>query len=281
MTFATLRDLVRSLTGDDGTFWPEASLLSWANEAVALAVRRSGCLEQRETILAVANQAEYDVPADCDRVFRIAFDGEALLPVSQHVLRSSNSDFASITGTPFMYYLDELNEKFGLYYKPSTATTVAAGFAGEWGGVIAPLVGTTSSEWGGIIDPLDAGGAYSGEWGDIVSAVSADDIEVFYRALPKAMDSGDDEPSLPPWSHGCVLFWVLSRAFEADTMLQDLGRAAFWRKLSETVFERLTIRTNNKLPKVWQFKSSADGPVGPRIRDRYPDTIGAGEDTHA
>jgi len=269
MTYSDLDSAFKQITGDtNAAFWTETMKLAWANEAIAAAARRTEAIEKRVTLLSVASQGEYTLPDDVVFVQRVAYDGEALEPTSQANLSRADRNWTDDEGTPFQFYLDMLNKKVGLYYVPSVATTLTT-FLGEYGTLLEPETVTPLSEYGVIIDPLDATDEYSSEYGDVASGVGGNDIEVFYVGSATAIASSGT-PDLPPWSHGLILFWMLARAYEAETQLQNVGASQLFMHLAEKIIGRLGVRSKGRLPKVWQrqdgFRIDYDDPD---VEDRF------------
>lgn len=268
MTYTELDSAFKQITGDaNATFFTAAMKLAWANEAIAEAARRSGCIEKRQTIISVASQAEYTLPADVATVLRVAYDGVALQHTTQTNLSRESKEWTTLLGTPFQFYMDMVNGKIGLYYKPALATTLST-FLGEYGALLEPETDTPLGEYGTIIDPLDATDIYSGEYGDVVSGVDGNDIEVFYTADATAITAADT-PDLPPWSHGLILFWMLARAYEAETMLQNVGASQLYMHLAEKIIGRLATRSRGKLRKTWQRQATAFIETDLAIEDRF------------
>lgn len=267
--YSEINTLFGTMTGDSsGVYWTDAQRLAWANAAVKEAAQRTRCVEKRETILSVADTQEYSLPSDCAYVTRVAYDGERLSPIMQSHLRIEDEAWMDKSGTPFKYYLDELNGRFGLYYKPSSSTTYTV-FTGEYGILLEPDSGTPESEYGVYVDPLDATDEYSSEYGDIARGISGDDIEVFYFADPADMAAGDDIPEIPQWAHTIVLFYMLARAYEADTQLQDFDKAALWQGLCDRQMYRLAVRSKGKSKKLYQMQAYSALPYEQSVKDRF------------
>ncbi|MFA7209677.1 MAG: hypothetical protein WC120_05385 [Parcubacteria group bacterium] len=269
MTFMDLSNAFKQITGDTNeVFWTAAMKLAWANEAIGAAARLTEAIEKRATIISVADQGEYTLPSDVQFVQRVAFDGEALEFTNKSNLSRSDRNWTDDPGTPFQFYLDMMNGKVGLYYVPQVATTLST-FIGEYGVLLEPETGSALGEYGSIVDPLDATDFYSSEYGDVASGVSGNDIEVFYVSSATAIAAAET-PDLPPWSHGLILFWMLARAYEAETQLQNVGASQLFMHLAEKIIGRLAVRSKGKLPKVWQMQAGySRRDDDPDVDDRF------------
>ncbi len=70
-----------------------------------------------------ANVAEYSYPTTVDRVFRVAYDKEKLLPTTVHELDRFQADWEATAGTPQFYTLDQVEKNtVRLFKTPSDST---------------------------------------------------------------------------------------------------------------------------------------------------------------
>lgn len=259
MNWTRIKDIAYTLVGDTeaaGAYFPLASMREWANQAVRDMAQRSGCLQWRQPIVVTAGTAEYALPADCAQVFRVTYDGEVIWPVSQRRLRAYDARWRERTGTPYLYYLDELNAKIGLYPNPSTGTTYESVSGPTAGMIVDTGAGTTveGPSVGVILDIAD-GSPIEPLVGAIYDVISGNSLEVFYYARPAAVNDGAIQ--IPGWAHPGIVYGMVSRAFAADTPRRNLGAAAIYRNLYEDVVRRLTARSNGKLHKVWHMEGYA------------------------
>lgn len=273
MIYSTIETLFGQMTGDTlRIVFTEAQRLAWAQDAVREACRRSGAVEIRAVIQSVADQQEYDLPSDCDCALRVTYDGKVMAPTLQSLLRSSNPSWQNYSGTPSMYYVDELNGKFGLYFKPAISSAIDP-YEGEYGMPLYDANGdpVTGGEFGMIVDPSDASDITS-EFGvgTIVGAVSDTYIEVFYQANAPEWGAAD-VPPIPQWSHGLILFWMLSKAYESEGPMQDLARSALWSMLAERQINRLAVRSKARLQKTFQRNHDGSLAYEPSVTDRFLD----------
>lgn len=277
MTYADIKTLFYNTLGDSeaSPVWITGSMaMQFANEAVQTAYAAARHIEKRTNILLAADTAEYDWPSDMGNVWRVAYDGKAILPITQSQLRVYDEEWPSVSGTPRHYYLSEINRKIGLYPKPSSATTYSA-FTQEFGAVVDTddSADTFSQEVGIVVDVSDASEAFNQEEGELVQAISADELEVFYKATPAVIDSGDDVPDVPGWCWPYVLFSMLASAYAADTEIMDTGLSGYWSALAASMIHRLRVRAEAKLNKTWVAKYEGWNVVGRRYDLRFPDTI--------
>jgi len=277
MTYTDIQSLFYGLIGDSeaSPVWITNDMArQYANAALQMAAATARHLEARTVILLAASQQEYALPDAADSIFRAAYDGQAILPISQSQLRVHDEEWYGKTGTPRFYYLDEMNRKIGLYKSPSTATVYSA-FSGEFGVVVDTdeATDTFSQEFGIIVDASDASGAFSQEFGELVSAVSSDELEVFYNAAPALIVDGTTVPDIPAWCAPYILFAMLAKAYAADTDLQDGALAGYWQNLGLTMLIRLRGRAAAKLNKTWVAKTEGWNRFGRRYDIRYPKNI--------
>jgi hypothetical protein len=268
VTFTDLNNAFKQITGDvNEVFWTVAMKLAWANEAVAAAASKTGSIEKRATILVTAGLGEYALPDDVAFVQRVAYDGEALEPTNQMNLSRNDREWTALLGTPFQFYLDRMNGKVGLYYVPGESTAVSV-YSVDFG-VWVPTDSTT--EFGVFVDLSDATNLPPdfGAFVETVGTTSGKDVEILYTSSATPITAGGT-PDLPLWSHGLILFWMLARAYEAETQLQNVGASQLFMHLSEKIIGRLGVRSRGKLPKVWQrhsyYQTDRDYPD---VSDRF------------
>jgi hypothetical protein len=250
-----LKSMFYSIVGDSEsspTWFPAASILEWANWAVRDLCDVSNCLEKRTQIVVTAGTAVYDLPDDVHEVRRVAFDGEKLWPVSQVQLYMTDPRWRQISNTnkPCMYYLDSLNQQIALYPTPSVSTTEAAfEYSGSRYGVV--VDGDTAGREGGygvVVDISDASPLGDSRYGGIVDVLGENGLEIIYRARPNDITATGDI-QIPAWSKHAILWAMLSKAYEAETQLQDVARSKRYRSLYSYWKNRLLIRSKGKSPR--------------------------------
>lgn len=275
MNYSSLKSRFYGAIGENAespSIVPEASLLTFVNRALRRVYHATGVLEKAATIAATASVSEYALPTDCDKVLRVAWNGERLAPVTKGFLLNRDYQFATRTGTPWCYYLDEIDTpmggavKVGLYPAPSTGSTYAE-YSGEYGVEVAG--GEYSSEYGIVVttdaaDPFD----YSSESGLIVGEITDNYIEVHYQAVAAEITDDDDSLGLPAWADGFVLWSALSSAFDAGTMIEDADASAMYAVMAEYVFSRIKVRSNGRLPKTWTMESGSSRRSPLTYKDR-------------
>jgi hypothetical protein len=277
VNYSGIKSLFYGLIGDsaDSPVWiTNAMAMQYANAAIQMAAAAARHLEGRGVILLVASTQEYSLPDAADTIFRVCYDGEAILPITQSQLRVYDEEWVAKTGTPRFYYLDEMSRKIGLYEAPSSATTYST-FSGEYGVVVATddTDDTFSQEYGIIVDASDASAAFNQEQGVLVSAVSADELEVFYKAAPAVINDDDDDPDVPQWCWPYVLFSMLGKAYASDTDMQNWALSDYWEGAASNLLARLRGRSFAKLNKTWKAKSPAWRRGGRRLGLNFPDNI--------
>jgi hypothetical protein len=82
------------------------------------------------------------------------------------------------------------------------------------------------------------------EGGEIASL----ELEYFANAHPAQLSGRQDEPSLPPWSHPGVVFYLLRQAYAMVGPQRDVRRAAFFGRRFMEVKERLRYRSHRRHP---------------------------------
>ena len=85
MQLGDIRTRVYTLIGDNESvplYYPNDRVDRAINRAYFIIASETNALEQRQSINPVANQAIYDLPANTDRIFRVAFDEEKIWPTS-------------------------------------------------------------------------------------------------------------------------------------------------------------------------------------------------------
>lgn len=276
MMYSDLQTRFYEILGDSSTapaYITTATAMAFANMAVRKAANVAEHLEKRGYILCAANTAEYDLAADCKKVFRVTYDDDVILPVMQIDLRLEDESWDQHAGTPRNYYLDELNRKIGLHWKPSVATTYDA-FSGEYGVIVDTddSDDTFTQEVGIVVDVSDASSTFSQEDGEIVQAVSAYALDVFYVAEPGEITAGDDYPNVPEWAAPFVLFYMLGKALSADTEIRDLDSSRFYFGLADMVLARMRLRSGNRMWRDWNARSDRFGKRK-RWPITWPDTI--------
>lgn len=95
------------------------ALVVWANAAVMDLTTYTDCLQKNLKIECTTGVQEYDLPADCDVVWRAAYDDQKIKLTSKWDLQQVDNTWDRSTGLPVRYYVNGLNGKIGLYPIPS------------------------------------------------------------------------------------------------------------------------------------------------------------------
>jgi len=268
VTFGEIKALFWPLAGMSAgnPYFSNANLITWANMSVRDMVSESRCLERRQKLVVTAGTQTYDLPSDCDRVRRAAYDGDKLLDRGMFELQISAPKWDIDTGIPRWYFVDGLNEQIGLYKIPTTSTTVTD-TDGEFGGLL------PSDGWGGIVDatvgerlPVLDGGQYE--------EITGFELELYFSCRPAEITQNDSVLDVPAWAHPVVLYSLLRFAFSAQTPMMDKARAAYWGDLYAHGKDRLIKQSNDRLPKDWRFlvRSIEGRPKIGRLPDLIVDT---------
>ena len=273
-SYNDLEGLFYELVGDNESspyVFFGADISRFAHEALRDMAQRAGFFEGRSIIDLVADQGEYPFSATgTEKIFRVTYDQKRISPITQRRLRRYDARWREKSGRPVAYYLDGLNDQIGFYKKPDSGTTYRStdstvGWMVDDDGATRPASG------GGILvdrsgaSPLVDGG------GDPLRLL-ADYIEIFATYQAASM-SGNYQIILPSWAWNGVLYGALSRAFEADTKMQNLDAAGYYNMLYEHVVERLQIRTSGKLPRTWVMEGYSPTKRGFGAVTRLPQHI--------
>ena len=268
MNYTTIKSTFWELLGFDGDshggYFSDATVLKYCNMAVIDLVSHSRCLERRNTILIEAGTQQYDLPTDCERILRAAFDWEKLIPTTKLSLQQDEVYWDTRRGDPQFYYTDMTNDQIGLFYIPGTGTAYTSTSSG-FGGLIA------STGFGGVIDTSIGERIAPDTFGGLLYEITANGLEIFYNARPPAIVDGDDVPELPAWSHPLVIYFMLWKALSAQTVFRDLEKSSLWHDFYKRGRSRLKHRMNSRLPKDWILKTKDQG-LRPRV-SRLPDLI--------
>lgn len=127
MTFGHMVRLFWDMMGAELTNSPQVTndiLLRWANMSLERLCADAVALERETDILCTAAVQEYDLPDDCKRVWRAAYDGQKILLTSKWDLQQVDNTWDRSTGIPRRYYVNGLNGMIGLYPLPTTDTVV-------------------------------------------------------------------------------------------------------------------------------------------------------------
>ena len=100
-------------------------------------------------------------------------------------------------------------------------------------------------------------------------------LRVWVHSYPT--DVSDSSPSseidVPDWAVSAVLFYMLVKAYESDTKLQNFDTAAVYRMMYEDIKERLVVRSKGRQPKSWimGYEGRPTISVINRLPDRVPE----------
>lgn len=160
MNLLALRNRVYRALGEDGTapqHWTDAEINRYINDTYRQFSRDSGALEIEHALEGVKGTAEYDLPAQIGRIFRVEYDELRILPTSEYELDIFDSVWKSRDNTPFAYRIDQLNDKIAVY--PIPTAEERAVFDSEFGTIIDMGPDDNfDSEFGVVIDIDDATG---------------------------------------------------------------------------------------------------------------------------
>lgn len=123
MKLGYIKSLFWELVGGEAVASPQVTsdlLLTWANMGVVDLATASRSLQAEVLLPCTANVQEYTLPADCERVWRAAYDGYKLSAVSKWDLQQSDPVWDEFTGVPRRYYLNGINNKVGLWPIPTS-----------------------------------------------------------------------------------------------------------------------------------------------------------------
>ncbi|RKX43972.1 MAG: hypothetical protein DRP64_07425 [Verrucomicrobia bacterium] len=220
--YGDIYDDFNDITGNGGNyFFADATIDRFANRALEETCERARYKDKAELVNVVGGTAVYPVTSDGYDIFRVEYDDEILYPITREALRHQDRDWATRTGLPRFYYLDEIYASaqnymtVGLWETPSTSVTNGLRI---WYHVVPNAPASTSA---------------------LTKAVAVD---------------------IPEWASSAVLYFMLSLAYKVDTKIQNAGASALYSALYEDVLSRLIIRSNDRQPKTWT-SGSASGPT--------------------
>lgn len=265
MEWADLKTMFYEITGDSEAhpFWfTDDMLRGFANQALRDLVRGSQCLDWRQVIAIQSGTAIYDLPDNCDQIWRVTFDNERIGATSQDYLYQVYERWQERSGLPALYATDELENQLILFPNPDVSSTTESSPSGNG------LIVDTSAMTGGvglIVDARD-GGPLPGVAGLIVDILTGNGLEIFYYARPG--DITADHINLPAWARYGILWFALAKAYAANTQIKDKNRTAFYSALYEHIKQRLRIRSAGRLNREWAMRGFAQPEVSsvlPRI----------------
>lgn len=130
MKLGHIKSLFWELIGGEVVASPQVTsdlLLTWANMGVVDLCTAGKVLQDEAWITVTGGTQEYTLPSDCERAFRVAYDGKKLHVISQWDLQRADPKWDSFEGMPRRYYLNGLNGKIGLWPMPSQSTVFETG----------------------------------------------------------------------------------------------------------------------------------------------------------
>lgn len=111
ITWQNVKDLFYETIGDsenNGFFFDEATVTSFADEAIREASNRTRFSDAVAEQLSVAGDATINPTMGWfAQIWRVEYDGEKLIPITTDELRKRDRHWASRSGTPRFYMLDE------------------------------------------------------------------------------------------------------------------------------------------------------------------------------
>ena len=263
MQYSDIKTLFYTMIGesaDTPVYVSGAMAASFATAGVKRLVEDSTCLETRVIKGVTAGTQEYDLPDDCRRVMRVAYDDQKILPITHQDLRNHNPRWRDHSGTPRFYYLDEMNEKIGLYENPGTSSTYAE-VSGGADGFIVDMSGADGGD-GFIFDIRDV--PYGGTDGFITDIITGFELEIIYQADSPAGIT--DDTAIPAWARGAILYYMLYMAYSQDTVIADQEKAVFWYGMFLRSLSRLRVRAASKLAHDWVREMTYTGQHDPVFR---------------
>lgn len=270
MTLGEIKDYFWLMLGGSAGPRPwleDETLDAWAGEAVRDLVEHTKCLDRRKAMLVSSGTYAYDLPDDCKRVKRVAYDGDKLEHVSQLYLQRSGYDWEHDSATPRYYFVDGLNGQIGLNPVPIADTVMEVEEEYAYGGLV------SMTGYGGIVDTTEAEILPQGA-GGIYEAIAGLELELYYDCSPPALEDDNSVPAVPAWAHPLIVYYMLKSARASLSPMRDLDQAAFWGGLYLNGRKRLLARANGRLPKEWLIRTRDYG-LRPNL-SRMPDIVNAG-----
>lgn len=106
-----------------------------------------------------------------------------------------------------------------------------------------------------------------------IPAADADFIVYSYGIPSAPVYSGDTtQMHVPEWFSYCILYGMLARAYEADTQMQNIDTADFFRMMFDDAIMRLRARSYARLGSAWSVPNY-DPDASLSIWNRLPESI--------
>ena len=194
----------------------DAQVDRFANRALSEISERARYFDYPVVMNGVADQHEYTladsvIALDVYDVWRVEYDDEVLWPITKDQLRKSDRSWATRSGRPRFYYLDE-------HYTTDDDLTV-----GIWEAPSANLTNGLRI------------------WTHLAS------VSMDYSSAPILAA----EVPIPEWAAGAMLFYMLHLTYLADTQLQNFDTAYVYKMMYEDLLDRLVARSRDRIPKRW------------------------------
>ena len=287
MNWGDIKTAFQNITGENpanSSYFPESRILAWANQSLRDLARETNYLEKRDILHVVAGTQEYDLPTNVDEIFRVTYDWERIRPITQIKLRAYNQRWRERSGKPRMYYLDQINQKIGLYERPDvttsyqtlvddTGTPLTAGSDGVYGFIIDSANAPSGRDATILIDRSSVQPIFGFD-GALLNEIVGDGLEIFYSAIPEEITTNvQDIPEIPRWASPAILYGILIEAYSAETPLQDFDTVAAYSVLYRHIKNRLKVRSFARLPRAWAIRCAHEKPswnMVPRLPQHIP-----------
>lgn len=122
MNLKQIRSIVKRNTKSDIKNMPDGSINVLVNLAQKEVVRQTLCLKSTASITTEPTTEQYALPADFHKSTKMKIGSNFPTFTTEEFIRGLYTTDAA-TGTPYYYYIDRENDKYGLYPTPSATET--------------------------------------------------------------------------------------------------------------------------------------------------------------
>lgn len=261
MRYSNLRTLFYNMIGDSESspvFFSETTVEQLANSALSELYAETDLIYNIKLISCVSGTGEYDLPADCYDVKRVAYDGRRLRPITQARLDSDDATWVEHNGEPEFYYVDGLDKQIGVYPIPDVDSELVTG--GEYG----VYTGGGDTEYGVYI----TSSGLEDEHGVYVGGFPGKYLQVDYSAVPETFDK-NKKPQIPLWGYYYLLWRMMSEAYLIGLPDADMEASVAYSVLAGQAKQRIITRAANPLNKVWRKRAGRLANADTDVRLRW------------
>lgn len=287
MTLSDIRTRVYTMLGVEAaapSFWTDAEINRYINDAYIDAAVHTHALEIRHTVTPTASTGEYTLPSYVGHIFRATYDGYKIFATSVYELDAMDENWENREGLVTHYTINKRDDgKLRLWKTPvdsgsgitfAADTAVNANHTDAEVGLLAAITDaagdtyTPNTEYG-LWVRLTSGSKsfdFESELGVIVDLdYQPLNLEVWAYRIPDELVLDADVPLLPAHSHIGLAYDAAGRALEKRTDSQNFELAKIYRELADDQWRFLRSLVGNRTPE----RTDAISRTSRRTR-RYP-----------